>query len=134
MVPSFFFPNTWPLVGGDFNCYDSVFDKFWGAPSLDSVFKGCRLGDAWRLKHSREKQLTWFNADLTIASRLDSFLIPKSSYHLIISCDIFPCTYSDHGFAILNLDFRDGSIEGRVFGNLIIRYLMMYFSALRLFN
>lgn len=20
MVPSFFFPNTWPLVGGDFNC------------------------------------------------------------------------------------------------------------------
>ena len=39
MVPSFFFPNTWPLVGGDFNCYDSVFDKFGGAPSLDSVFK-----------------------------------------------------------------------------------------------
>ena len=39
VVPSFFFPSTWPLVGGDFNCYDSVFDKFGGAPSLDSVFK-----------------------------------------------------------------------------------------------
>ena len=24
VVPSFFFPKTWPLVGGDFNCYDSV--------------------------------------------------------------------------------------------------------------
>ena len=111
MAPSFFFPNTWPLVGGDFNCYDSVFDKFGGAPSLDSVFKGyksgCRLGDAWRLKHPLEKQFTWFNADLTIANRLDSFFIPKSSYHLIISCDIFPCTYSDHDFVILNLDFRD---------------------------
>ena len=44
---------------------------------------------------------------MTIASRLDSFSIPKSSYHLIISCDIFPCTYSDHDFVILNLDFRD---------------------------
>ena len=32
MVRSFFFPNTWPLVGGDLNCYDSVFDKFGGAP------------------------------------------------------------------------------------------------------
>ena len=95
-----------PLVGGAFNCYDSVFDKFGGAPSLDSVFKGfksgCRLGDVWRFKHSQEKQFTWFNADLIIASRLDSFLIPKSSYHLIISCDIFPCTYSDHDFVILN--------------------------------
>ena len=54
MAPSFFFPNTWPLVGGDFNCYDSVFDKFGGAPSLDSVFKGfksgCRLRHAWRFK------------------------------------------------------------------------------------
>ena len=54
MVPSFFFPNTWPQVGGDFNCYDSVFDKFGGAPSLDSVFKGfksgCRLGHVWRFK------------------------------------------------------------------------------------
>ena len=111
MAPSFFFPNTWPLVGGDFNCYDSVFDKFGGTPSLDSVFKGyksgCRLGDAWRLKHPLEKQFTRFNADLTIARRLDSFFIPKSSYHLIISCDIFPCTYSDHDFVILNLDFRD---------------------------
>ena len=44
---------------------------------------------------------------MTIARRLDSFFIPKSSYHLIISCDIFPCTYSDHDFVILNLDFRD---------------------------
>ena len=53
------------------------------------------------------EQFTWFSADLTIASRLDSFLIRKSSYHLTISCDIFPCTYSDHDFVILNLDFRD---------------------------
>ena len=61
MVPCFFFPNTWPLVRGDFNCYDTVLDKFWGASSLDSVFKGfksgCRLGDAWRFKHPRENSL-----------------------------------------------------------------------------
>ena len=51
---------------------------------------------------------TWFNADLSIASRLDTFLILKT--------------------------FEIGSIEGRVFGNLIIHCLMMYFSALRLSN
>jgi len=33
------------------------------------------LKDAWRFKHPREKQFTWFNSDLSIASRLDSFLI-----------------------------------------------------------
>ena len=82
-----------------------------GGPSLDSVFKGfksgCRLRDAWRFKHPREKKFTCFNADLSIASRLDSFLIPKSSYHLIVNSDIFPCTYPDHDFVILDLDFRD---------------------------
>ena len=114
MAPSFFFPNTWPLVGGDLNGYDSVFDKFGGAPSLDSVFKGFksgrRLGDALRFKNPREKQFR-------------------------LGFDIFPCTYSDHDFVILNLDFRDRiNREPRVFGNLIIRYLMMYFSTLRLFN
>ena len=50
---------------------------------------------------------TWFNADLSIASRLDAFLILKSSYHLIISCHIFPCAYSDPDFVILDSDLRD---------------------------
>ena len=37
--------------------------------------------------------------------------------------------------SILNShDVEVYSLEGRLFGNLIIRYLMMYFSALRLFN
>ena len=95
---------------------------------------GCRLGDAWCFKHPREKQFTWFNTDLTIASRLDIFLIPKSSYHLIISYDIFPCTYSDHDFVILNLDFRDRINRGPGVWKFNNSLLMMYFSSLRLFN
>ena len=59
-----------------------------------------------------KKKFTWFNADLSIASRLDSFLIPKSWYHLIVNCDIFPCTYPDHDFVILDLDSRDRISRG----------------------
>lgn len=62
--------------------------------SILDVLDDADDGYTWCFRHPREKQFTWFNADLSIASRLDTFIIPKSSYHLIISCDIFPCTRS----------------------------------------
>ena len=30
-VPSFFFPNSHPLTGGDLNCFDSLLDKMGGS-------------------------------------------------------------------------------------------------------
>ena len=80
-VHSFFFPHSEYVVGGDFNCYDSPSDIFNGNVSVSPVlsdFKSCfSLRDAWRSLHPRDPQFTWFSSDLSVASHLDTFLIPR---------------------------------------------------------
>lgn len=65
------------ITGGDFNCYDCDLDKFDGNVSLAtylSEFKSTfKFVDIWRKLHRRSCQLTWFNSDHTIGSRLDKF-------------------------------------------------------------
>ena len=107
-VHQYFFPHGRVVLGGDLNCYDSVYDKFGGNVSLStdlSTFKTCfNLVDAWRLKRSRVLQCTWFNADMSIGSRLDSFLVARELVTSLITCDISPCVFSDHDFVTLDLD------------------------------
>ena len=80
LIPAFFFPNSRLLIDGDFYCYDSTLDKM-GTASSDSNFtffkESCRLRDVWRSLHPRDKQFTWFSPDLSIGSRLDSFLLSR---------------------------------------------------------
>ena len=105
---SFFFPNSELILGGDFNCYDSLLDKMGGTAridkSLSDLKSSCALRDAWRLKHPRERHFTWFNHNRTIASRLDSFLISRSLCGQISACKIWPCLRSDHDFVILDIE------------------------------
>lgn len=42
---------------------------------------------------------TGFNSDLSIGSRLDSFLISRDMKNQISSCEILPCANSDHLFS-----------------------------------
>ena len=62
LIPAFFFPNSRPLIDGDFYCCDSTLDKM-GTASLDSSFtffkESCRLRDVWRSLYPRDKQFTW---------------------------------------------------------------------------
>ena len=81
------------------------------------------LRDAWRLKHPRERQFTWFNFDLSLASRLDSFLISRYLCAQVISCEIRPCVYSDHDFVYIEFhlntaDCRDPGVWK--FNNLLL--------------
>ena len=71
------------------------------------------MKDAWRLKHPREKLFTWYKSDLSIASRLDTFLISRFLEKQIISCEIRPCVYSDHDPVFLELDLHRGDSRGR---------------------
>ena len=104
----FFFADASLIICGDFNCYDSVCDKFGGNPTLSSQFSNLKsnfgLIDAWRFKHPRASQFSWFNSDLSIASRLDTFLISRSLRQSIQECEITPCTFSDHEFVSLDID------------------------------
>ena len=49
-------------------------------------------------------QFTWFNSDLSIASRLDTFLTSRTLHEHIQNCEISPCTFSDHEFVSLVVD------------------------------
>ena len=81
------------------------------------------LRDAWRLKHPRDRQFTWFNSDLSLASRLDSFLISRYLCAQVISCEIRPCVYSDHDFVYIELNRLPLAVQE--FGNLITLYCKM---------
>ena len=112
----YFFPNSRLFLAGDFNCYDGSVDKMGGSVSIDarlSDFKSVHfVRDAWRLKHPRERQFTWFNSDLSIASRLDSFLISRYLCDRVISCEIYPCVYSDHDFVFISLELHMADVWG----------------------
>ena len=107
-VHQFFFPSSRLIFGGDFNCYDNVLDKFGGNVSLSSdlsSFKSCfNLIDAWRSKHPRVSQCSWFNSDMSIGSRLDSFLVVRELISPLVSCEISPCVFSDHDYVTLDVD------------------------------
>jgi len=105
----YLFSNSYLLLAGDFNCYDGTLDKM-GSVSTDARFSDLKsahfVRDAWRLKHSKERQYTWYNSDFSIASRLDYFLITRSLCDRVTSCEIHPCVYSDHDFVFLDLNLH----------------------------
>lgn len=109
-VHHFFYPHSRLIIGGDLNCYDNPRDKFGGNVSTSSElssFKSCyNLVDSWRTKHPRAGSCTWFNSDMSIGSRLDSFLLVRDMLRSLSSCEILPCAYSDHDFVFLDLEIE----------------------------
>ena len=113
---AYFFPHSRLIIGGDFNCYDNSSDKFGGNAVLSkdlSDLKSCfRLVDAWRVKHPRDRQFTWFDSSLSIASRLDTFLVSRDLSPHVQLCDILPCSFSDHDFVTLSVDLSNAARLG----------------------
>ena len=132
-ISPFIFPNFRLVIAGDFNSYDSLLDKMGGSASIDAHFSELKsvnfLRDAWRLKHPREKQFTWFNSDLSISSRLDTFLIPRQLSVRVISCEIRLCVYSDHEFVFLELNLHSTPNGAQVIGNSTTHYCVTRNSA-----
>ena len=58
------------------------------------------------MKDPREKLFTWYNSNLSMASRLDTFLISRFLCKQVISCEIRPCVYSDHDFVFLEVNLH----------------------------
>ena len=100
----FSFSNASLIICGDFN----IWDKFGGNPVLSSEFAKLKsnlsLIDAWGFKNLRATQFTWFYSDLSITSRLDTFLTSRNLWENILSCEICLCTFSDHEFVSLVVD------------------------------
>ena len=110
-LSDFFFPCAALIVGGDFNCFDNELDKFGGNISIQKEYADLktdfRLLDVWRKLHP-----TWFNADKSIGSRLDKFLISKDLFQSCFHSNITPCPLSDHDFVSFVFDVPEGIKHG----------------------
>ena len=133
-VHQFFFPDSRLILGGYLNCYDIVLDMFGGTVSLSSdlsSFKSCfNLIDAWRSKHPRVSQCSWFNSDMSIGSRLDSFLVVRELISSLVSCKISPVCSPITIMSPWMLICHRSLILGLVCGNLIILCWRIGFIAL----
>lgn len=58
-----------------------------GKKEISVLMKSFHLVDFWRLKNPSSRVYSWFNSDLTIAFRLDRFLISKSLIKSTRSCE-----------------------------------------------
>lgn len=93
------------LVGGDFNCPMSAFDKVGGKDVLhkkkviQAIQDFCNnfdLVDAWRTQHPDETHFSWANCSGKIKCRLDFWLIWKELLNRVTKTDINAYYDSDH--------------------------------------
>ena len=108
-IHDFFFPSAQKIIAGDFNSIESSLDKFGGSEnSFSATLRDFRalhdLIDIWRKAHGRSTFCTWFNSTKTIGSRLDKFFISSELTNPTVSCEIFPCCFSDHDSVVLTLN------------------------------
>ena len=112
----FFLPVDRRIIGGDFNCYERDLDKFGGNFSPSNFLSDFRsvfnFSDIWRKLHPRSRDVSWFNSDFTIGSRLDKFFVSQNIISSVVSCSIFPCSFSDHDFVDLHFNFVDEFARG----------------------
>ena len=147
----FFIPGAALVIGGDFNCYDNALDKFGGNVSIhcecDSLKRDFTLLDVWRKLHPRAREFTWFNSNLSIASRLDKFLISRDLFSPASRCDISPCPISDHDFVSFVFEipesikrgpgtwkFNNSLLDDNIFCDLIRNLIADHISFLSAFN
>ena len=104
------------VVGGDFNCTISNFDKKGGRPieskkaslnELQLLIKTHSLLDTWRFMNPDQPGFTWANSSMKIQCRLDYFFISKQLNDHVKECKIIPNIYSDHSTVALSVSFNE---------------------------
>ena len=112
----FFLPADGIIVAGDFNCYEHDLDKFGGVFTATGYMSDFRstfnFVDALRKLNPPSREVSWFNSDFSIGSRLDKFFVSRYFAPFIQSCNISRCCFSDHDYVnlslVLNTDFTCG--------------------------
>ena len=112
----FLWPSDSIVVGGDFNCYEKERDKFGGNATIAQYLSDFRISvnltDVWRLLHPRSHEMTRFNFNFSVGSRLDKFLVSSNLLQNVTSCDILPCCLSDHDCVALHVHFPSSFPQG----------------------
>lgn len=80
----FFFLSVVLIIGGDFNCYDKVLDKFGGNFFVYKDYDDLKIifcfFDVWCRLYFNLCEFIWFNLDMLIGSCFDKFLILKDFF------------------------------------------------------
>ena len=117
------------IIGGDFNTtpnpsMDRLCKSFEHRPrianSLQTVVESNRLRDVWRRLHPHDKKFSWqrnnprSNTGISKA-RLDRFYAPIDVMSSVLSCDIVPCSLSDHSAVCLKITTPSPQKRGSAF-------------------
>jgi len=86
----YFIPADYIILGGDFNCYENRLDKFCGNVTIGNYLsdfgKNFNFIDIWRKKHPRVRDMSWFNSNFTIGSRLNKFFVSSNLTRFVTQC------------------------------------------------
>ena len=105
------------LIAGDFNCTENpAIDRLCTlterrpkvAMALKNVVNTLSLCDAWRRLNPNERKFTWQRSNPASTqgvskSRIDRFYVPSHLISSIVSCEIIPCSLSDHSAVLLTV-------------------------------
>ena len=69
--------------------------------SLELLFREFCVLDVWRHLHPDLRAYTWLKPDGSLSSRIDLIGFPSPWLHLVSSCSIVPCPFSDHDAVFL---------------------------------
>lgn len=101
------------LLCGDFNTvFDRVLDRRGpvsdssreSSVALSNLFHILSVSDIWRSVHPDSVAFTWLRPDGSQSSRIDLIGCPTSWLHLVASCEILPCPFSDHSAVSLQCE------------------------------
>ena len=106
-------PSVATVVCGDFN---AVFDRSIdgkgsnasdptreSTASLLFLFRDCGVVDIWRSLHPATIVFSWLRLDGALSSRIDFIGCPYPWIHLVQSCDMLACPFSDHCAVMLSV-------------------------------
>ena len=110
------------LVCGDFNAvFDRSMDRRGSNPldssresssALLSLFRDCGVIDIWRSLHPATVAFSWLRPDGTLSSRIDFIGCPYAWIHLVQSCDMLACPFSDHCAVLLSVPIPEPTPRG----------------------
>ena len=110
-------PSVPTILCGDFNAvFDRARDRRGSDPavtiresfvSLELLFREFCVLDVWRHLHPDLRAFTWLKPDGSLSSRIDLIGFPSIWVHLVSSCTIAPCPFSDHDAVFLDFSMPE---------------------------
>ena len=80
--------------------------------SLELLFREFCVLDVWRHLHPDRRAYTWLKPDGSLSSCIDLIGFPSIWLHLVSSCSIAPCPFSDHDTVFLGFSIPESFPRG----------------------